>query len=688
MKNNRLLNIFLLIAATILLTFGCTESPENDPPAAWKTPQLKAGDQVRVTLVQTTDMHHRAAGSGASATYSPADGNDNSGLPGSKGATDATKGGYARLAHKIAQIRLQKEHPSAGSSVLLVDSGDFFMGTVYDLTADSPAALQFFQFMEYDAVTLGNHEFDWGPAGLAMLIANAQENQNFNIPMVATNMVTDNTMDTGDDGLEMLKAAGAISTTKLITLTNGVKIGLIGLMGPTADFYAPAALPVTFDHTATFIQNQVNDLRNNQGAHLIVALSHSGILDPNGTPGGDDLDLANAVSGIDIIASGHEHAQTNSVITVGNTRIICAGYYGENLAQLDISFTVGTGITSVNLTNHAINDSIPGDPSMNFIMNTYDNQLNAAIGALMPGLKINQAIAGTDSANLGSPEAAAESGMANLVADALRNTLQGYVAAGMITTPTLGVVANGNIRNGFEAGLPISFADIYSVLPLGMTLDPSQQDLPGYPLMLVYLDGDSVWNLCQFTAYVIASQDSFFMGALAAGSPREQALYGALSNLNPEYFLGLSGIQFTHGGLLGGYQVTAVNGYAPTDYQCQNTATAIDRTNSALRYPCILDLYILMLMQSDQMQALMSGLAIPIIPTNADGSIAVTAANLLDFRLDEDAAAAGVQEVKEWQALLSYVTSPVANGGLANSIPDIYYGIGALGTGNGSRVNP
>ncbi len=665
MKSNRLLCMYFMILT--FLVFGCSNSNDNDSSDTWTIPTLETGDQVQVTLLQTTDMHHRVTG---------------------EGTADTHQGGYARLSHQITQIRLQKEIPEQGSSVLLVDSGDFLMGTVYDLTAENPAAFQFFQTMQYDTITLGNHEFDWSPAGLAMLIDNALTSQNFNVPIVATNMVTDGIVGTGDDGLEAFKAAGVISTTQLINIDNGAKIGIIGLMGPTADFYAPAALPVTFDHTMAFIQSQVDDLRNNQGAHLVIALSHSGILDPDGTPYGDDIDLANAVSGIDIIASGHEHAPTDNVISVGNTRIICAGHYGKNLAQLNISLTVGTGVTDVQLINHAMNDQIPDDPIMSQIINMYDNKLNTALGDMSPGLTVNGVLAGTDSTNLEIPVVAEESGMANLVSDALRHTLQGYVAAGHMPTPTIGVIANGNIRGGFSPGQSISFADTYSILPLGMTLDPTQQNLPGYPLVLVYLSGESVWNLSQFISYVIASQDSTFMSFLASGTPEQQALYGALSSLNPEYYLGLSGIQFAHGGLAGGYQVTSVSGYASTDDQCQTAPEAIDKNDTTLLYPCVLDLYIMLLMQSDDMQALMAGLGIPIVPTSADGIVTVTANNLLDFRLDGDMDTVGIQEVKEWQAFLNYLTAGAEDGGLESMIPDDYYGTAATESGNTSRVNP
>ncbi|MBA4369238.1 MAG: hypothetical protein C0403_16550, partial [Desulfobacterium sp.] len=364
----------LIIYATAILIFlvvGCTDSPKNNPPAAAVIPTLQAGDTVQFTILQTTDLHDRASGSGASAQYSPADGIDNSGGTGSVVSEDSTEGGYARLTTQIASLRLQKA--AVGVPVMLVDSGDFLMGTVYDMTVDNPAAFQFFEFMGYDAITLGNHEFDWTPAALALMINNARgtSGTDFTVPIVATNMVTDNTTGTDDDGIEAMKAAGVISSTKLITLANGLKVGIIGLMGPTADFYAPGAASITFDHTAAFIQSQVDDLKNNQGAHIVVALSHSGVIDPNGTPSGDDITLANAVTGIDIIASGHEHVKTDDYTRVGDTYIFCAGHYGQNLAQLDVSFTMGTGIQTVSLINNSIDDSIPGDPSMNFIVGVY-----------------------------------------------------------------------------------------------------------------------------------------------------------------------------------------------------------------------------------------------------------------------------------------------------------------------------
>jgi 5'-nucleotidase len=102
-----------------------------------------------------------------------------------------------------------------------------------------PSRLKFFQMMKYDAITLGNHEFDWGPQGLAMLLSNAVAN-GFTVPVVATNMVVPE-----DNVLQGIKDAGIIVGTKVLQHTCGVKLGIIGLMGPDSDSKAPVAAPVT-----------------------------------------------------------------------------------------------------------------------------------------------------------------------------------------------------------------------------------------------------------------------------------------------------------------------------------------------------------------------------------------------------------------------------------------------------------
>jgi 5'-nucleotidase len=422
----------------------------------------------------------------------------------------------------------------------------------------------------------------------------------------------------------------------------------------------------------------VDILKNEMGAHIVVALSHSGITDPDGTPGGDDVLMAQNVNGIDIIASGHEHQMTDSVVIENGTRIICAGNYGKNLAQLDVTVEVGTGVTDAVLTNHAIDDSVAGDPSMDYLMGMIDAGIDEVLVSEL-SLEMNTVIAGSGSDNLIKPHGAFESGMGNLVADSLR-----YMLGGM--DGGIGIVASGVVRNSFDLGQQVSFADMYSVLPLGMTLDPTQQDVPGYPLMQVNLTGAHLKNMCQLNAYVTASQDSGFLAMLSgSGDPALMGLAYALSNLQTDYYLNVSGIQYFHFDAAGGYMVVpgSVKIYNGLDFSCQYPTVDID---DETMYPCVFDIYMFLIVQSEELQMLLGALDLPITPLDNMGE-PVTVSNMLDSRLDRDPVTEGIQEIKEWMAFLTFLTAdPAAGGFVDHIIPDTAYGSAALASGDSSRV--
>src|SRR5690348_3420281 len=98
---------------------------------------------LQITILQTTDLHHHANGA------------DHVGLDVDPVNATGTSGAYARISTYVKYVRANTSHP-----VILVDSGDWTMGTVYDLTlATRPIALLFIDQMKYDCITIGNHEF-------------------------------------------------------------------------------------------------------------------------------------------------------------------------------------------------------------------------------------------------------------------------------------------------------------------------------------------------------------------------------------------------------------------------------------------------------------------------------------------------------------------------------------------------
>lgn len=681
MKHQRLLWSVLFVLTWFL--FAC--SPETDTLPVEDVPVLKNGDTVSFTLIQTTDVHHHVVGTGPSASYGT--------------ANDTTLGGYSRIARAIQNIRNEKA--LEGIPTVLVDSGDFFMGTVYDMSlGKSPAAFSFFESMDYDAVTLGNHEFDYGPEALGGFFylplvndINGNPTVQFDVPVIMSNMATDRVAGTDDDYLESLLLAGEIKGSQLMTLDNGLKVGIIGLLGKSAQADAPLTDPLTFYNDLTdaihvaVIQDAVDTLRAD-GAQVVIALSHSGIIDPNGTPAGDDIDLANAVTGIDIIASGHYHQMTQDVVEENGTYIICAGRYGENVAQLDVTVTVGSGITGTPaLTNNTIDSSLKeSDVVKMLLVGNLDNGINDALDE--NGLpEVNDVLAVTDSDNLAIPDSAGETGIGNLASDSLRGLLQGQYTA-------MSIVANGVIRNGYAQGQNISFADVYNTLPLGMTPDASNQTIPGYPLLLIYLDKTSIRSLCQLSAFAISA---------AAGNPY-------LTDLKSDYYLNFSGIQYSYSSVSYGVDEANVYLFGASDLTCsKGPAAPVSYLGTSL-IPCVVDLYTAYVFLSDDMETLitklngyitLAGLGVdPIViqPKINIGTAAspdlvdISGANVLADRLDMYPLVEGTQEVKEWMALYQFILNlPEAPTSTVESpvylIPDALYGEDALNSANASRVN-
>lgn len=589
---------------------------------------LPAKNQLEFTILQTSDVHDHASGYGPFLDYTPFVLND-----------DGVRGGFARLATLIGGVR--QNQAVAGIPTLLFDSGDFNMGTAYDLTADNPINLQFIQAMGYDAITLGNHEFDWGPQGLAMLLGNGLSH-GFSVPIVASNM------ESNGSALDLLPS-GAIVNKKIITLQNGIKIGLLGLMGPDADEKAPVAPPVTFDHDYGFIQSKVNDLRNNDGVDLVVVLSHGGV-ENDGT--GDDAKLAQNVSGIDIIASGHYHTATHSAIVTGpsNTIIFSPGAYGEYLSRLDAIYSPDLDrVVGFEMNLLDVNDTVPGNPAIQQMVEGY----NAAISTILTnsGLPQLSSPISSTSFDLGlSPFQV--TGLGSLCADAVRNVANAVAPFNYPDSPIdIGVVASGVIRDPLLKGNTgvISFMDTYNCLPLGIS--PYQTTPPGYPLMHAYLNGMEVYTMCE------------------VGLSLSQMI-------GTDYYLNFSGLKIVYdpSQAMAWHGVQAVYLYSPADPFCTGTPTQINPYDPDKLYHVAVDLYAL------QMLNVVTGYGFPIAPKKADGT-PLTSADYINYRIDATPDP-GVIELKEWMALLNYLPT------LGGTVPAAIYGPGGAVMGRISYVTP
>ena len=596
-----------------------------------------SGKTLYFTLLQTSDIHSHAGGFGASLDYTPDNTRDN----------DGVKGGFTRIASLIAAVRNEQEEEDI--PVVVVDSGDFFMGTVYDLAAVDPVSLKFFQMVGYDAITLGNHEFDWSPTGLAYLLSNGTGN-GFTVPIIATNMVTSNA-SAADDGIETLVNGGIIITSLVKDLANGLKIGILGIMGPDSDSVAPVAAPITFNHDYAFLQDRVNTLRNNEGVDIVILLSHGGV---NSEGVGDDADLAENVSGIDIIASGHYHTATMAPVTRGSsgTLIFSPGEYGEYVSRLDVTFDTETGhIESTDFTLLPVNDTIQNRTVFETVVEGYKSAIDQALAPF--GFSLD-----TPVSRVSWPMEIAgisESGLGNMAADAIRAITSTLAPLNDGNPYQVAVIPNGVIRDGLFPGKTgvVTFTDVYNTLPLGTSPDTTQP-LPGYPLVSLYVTGPDLRNVCEAGLTIAAMMGS-------------------------DFYLNYSGIRVDYNPSMAPvFQgVRAVYLSPIDDWFTTTRGAAIDLTDTRTLYHLAVDLYALQMMNA------VTAMGLTIIPRDSLGN-PIDPQEFMLQRIDSSINT-GVQELKEWSALLLYLSNFFPASG--DGIPSAVYGNSGVGMGRINLVN-
>ena len=183
-------------------------------------------------------------------------------------------GGAARQATVVQQIRAE------GGNNLLLDAGDRFTGTLFHVQHRGQDSVQIMNAIGYDAIVLGNHEFNEGSEKLAEFV------QSLDLPTVSANI------DFSADPY----LAGVVAPSVVLDV-GGESIGIIGLTTPeTVVLNLPSKDLVFHDNLAEITQEQVDSL-SAQGINKIIVLSHLGYA--------PDLEVAQAVSGVDIVVGGH-----------------------------------------------------------------------------------------------------------------------------------------------------------------------------------------------------------------------------------------------------------------------------------------------------------------------------------------------------------------------------------------------
>ncbi|GIT87694.1 bifunctional UDP-sugar hydrolase/5'-nucleotidase [Roseobacter sp. OBYS 0001] len=381
-----------------------------------------AAAEYNLTILHTNDFHAR---------FEPISRFD-SGCSGEDDAEGKCFGGSARLVTAIADAKARSDN------AILVDGGDQFQGTLFYTYYKGALAAEMMNKMGYDAMTVGNHEFDDGPEVLRGFI------DAVDFPVLMSN---------ADVTREPLLAETLPKS--VVIERGGERLGLIGLTPQDTDELASPGDNITFSDPVAAVQEQV-DLLTADGVNKIIVLSHSGY--------GVDQRVAAETTGVDVIVGGHSNSLLSNTnedavgpypTMVGDTAIVQAYAFGKFLGELNVTFDdEGTLVRAV------------GEPLIMDATVTADEATVARIvEAALPLDEIrNTVVADAAEAIVGERDAcrARECEMGNLIADAMLARVQDQGVE-------IALQNGGGIRASIDAG-EVTKGEVLTVLPFQNTL--------------------------------------------------------------------------------------------------------------------------------------------------------------------------------------------------------------------------
>jgi 5'-nucleotidase len=337
-------------------------------------------------------------------------------------------GGALGGAARVATIINEFDNP------LILFSGDAFSPSLMSSIFKGKQMIDTFNQLGLDYATVGNHEMDFGLDLAVELIGQSQ-----------FSWLSANVTDAVSGG----PYAGSLPS--VITDWNGVKVGIVGLLGDWLDLVGPDA-QAQYKDFITVGQQEVANLKA-QGAQLIIALTHMDMA--------EDRALAEAVPDIDLILGGHDHDPMHEV--VNQTLIWKTGSDFRTLGELKVFLIPGQ--KALILPNYIpVTASVAEESAMAALVADYAATLDAELGQ-----PVGETTVALDATRSGVRTL--ESNFGNLITDASR----------AFTGADVSIMNGGGIRTDQMYGPgQLTRGDIQAVLPFGnvvITIELSGADL-------------------------------------------------------------------------------------------------------------------------------------------------------------------------------------------------------------------
>ncbi|MFO3664990.1 bifunctional UDP-sugar hydrolase/5'-nucleotidase [Anaerococcus sp. ENR0831] len=327
----------------------------------------------------------------------------------------------------FAKLKTYFDNRNSNNNALLLNAGDVVHGTTFATISRGESVIDVMNQMGFDAMTAGNHDFNYGYQRLVEL------NNRANFPIFAANV-------TNQDGNNIIDSNSIIDV-------DGVKVGIFGLATEeTKTKSSPANTEgLTFANSIETAQNEVNNLRN-QGAQIIICLSHLG---EDKESKETSTMIAENVEGIDLIIDGHSHTELQNGRYVGNTLIAQAKAHGYFIGDVTLLLDKDNKIVSksASLKPYARMKHLYANKEtlaqIEAVSNEYKKVLDQNVGQTSVDLEGARNMVRTRETNLG-----------NYITDAMIKATSADVA----------ITNGGGIRDSISAG-NITKGDVLTVFP-------------------------------------------------------------------------------------------------------------------------------------------------------------------------------------------------------------------------------
>jgi 5'-nucleotidase / UDP-sugar diphosphatase len=321
--------------------------------------------------------------------------------------SDELLGGIPYLAARADELR--KEKPS-----LLLSAGDMIQGNNWANLFQGESVMEWMNEMKFDAMVLGNHEFDFGQGVLKKRILESR------FPILGANV----------EGFGYLKPY-------ILKELKGVKFAVIGVVTEDVPLstHPRNVASLKFLSPIDTVRKYMKELKNK--ADIIIVLSHIGYH--------ADRVLAEKVKGIDVIVGGHSHTKLTRPAKIGNTVIVQAWEHGKALGVLDLSIKDGKMIGFEGHLEEIRPEKGKEEKATLAILKKYKEKVDAVLSE-----GIGEAEVDLDGENVRKRE----TNLGNFIADLMRH------ASGADVT----LINGGSIRASIKKG-ELRVKDVYSVLP-------------------------------------------------------------------------------------------------------------------------------------------------------------------------------------------------------------------------------